>query len=163
MRKIFDFNGKTHPMDDCNNCDRSLTLCLESHQALELTISGAQYHRKLCKFRFYLNFLSLSLFLFHSISDREWGLPLAIAANLHLPYRIKIGLDGFTDFHNMDAFDRRKYNENKLKFHFVGQTIGKNRLFQFFLRLGFFPSEFITFSFSLPIFSAHYYITVEFP
>lgn len=43
-----------------------------------------------------------------SISDKEWGLPLAIAANLHLPYRIQIGLDGFADFQNMDAFDRRK-------------------------------------------------------
>lgn len=42
--------------------------------------------------------------------DNEWGLPLAIAANLHLPYRIKIGLDGFTDFHNMNVnvLDRRK-------------------------------------------------------
>lgn len=40
--------------------------------------------------------------------DKEWGLPLAIAANLHLPYRIKIGLNGFADLHNVDAFDRRK-------------------------------------------------------
>lgn len=41
-------------------------------------------------------------------SDKEWGLPLAIAANLHLPYRIKIGLDGLIENHNVDAFDRRK-------------------------------------------------------
>ncbi|XP_031621510.1 uncharacterized protein LOC116339642 [Contarinia nasturtii] len=39
-------------------------------------------------------------------ADNEYGLPLAIAANLHLPYHIKIGLDNFNNFHNMDAFDR---------------------------------------------------------
>ena len=48
------------------------------------------------------------MFFYRLFSDNEWGLPLAIAANLHFPYRIKIGLDDSTDFHNMDAFDRRK-------------------------------------------------------
>lgn len=39
----------------------------------------------------------------------EWGLPLAIAANLHLPYRIKIGME-LDDLHSMDAIEKRKSN-----------------------------------------------------
>lgn len=47
--------------------------------------------------------LNVLLILF---SDNEWGLPLAIAANLHFPYHINIGLNHSTEY--MDAFDRRK-------------------------------------------------------
>jgi len=38
------------------------------------------------------------IFLFNviKISDDSWGLPLAIAANLHVPYRIEIGTDHLT-------------------------------------------------------------------
>lgn len=42
--------------------------------------------------------LSLSLCLF---ADDNWGLPLAIAANLHIPYRIEIG-DTVRDLHEQD-------------------------------------------------------------
>lgn len=48
-------------------------------------------------------------YVVYSFPDNEWGLPLAIAANLHLPYRIKIGLENFRDLHNIDDVDRRKY------------------------------------------------------
>lgn len=36
-------------------------------------------------------------------------MPLAIAANLHIPYRIKIGLENFRDLHTIDDVDRREY------------------------------------------------------
>lgn len=39
----------------------------------------------------------------------EWGLPLAIAANLHLPYRIRIGLEDLSDLHSIGSTDRCKY------------------------------------------------------
>lgn len=39
----------------------------------------------------------------------EWGLPLAIAANLHMPYRIKIGLNDLNDLHMFDSIDKCKF------------------------------------------------------
>lgn len=50
--------------------------------------------------------LIFSVFLF--LLGNEWGLPLAIAANLHLPYRIKIGLNDIGDLNSFDAMDKCK-------------------------------------------------------
>lgn len=33
------------------------------------------------------------LLLFFAFTEPNWGLPLAIAANLHTPYRIEIGME----------------------------------------------------------------------
>jgi hypothetical protein len=42
-----------------------------------------------------------SVFLF---PEPNWGLPLAVAANLHIPYRIEIGIDGVE---NVNIKDRQ--------------------------------------------------------
>lgn len=39
-----------------------------------------------------------------SFAEPNWGLPLAIAANLHIPYRIEIGID---NMENVDIKDRQ--------------------------------------------------------
>lgn len=40
---------------------------------------------------------------FHSFTGNGFGLPLAVAANLHFPYRIKIGVDQLQDIQVADA------------------------------------------------------------
>lgn len=35
-------------------------------------------------------------------TEPDWGLPLAIAANLHVPYRIKLGVDNLDAVHVKD-------------------------------------------------------------
>lgn len=48
-------------------------------------------------------FTSIGIFnFFHFFSDDEWGLPLAIAANLHVPYRIEIGAQHLRDVQIVD-------------------------------------------------------------
>lgn len=53
-----------------------------------------------------LTFLFLLSFFF---TGENWGLPLAIAANLHIPYRIKIGIDQLEDIQIVDAVGQCKY------------------------------------------------------
>lgn len=47
------------------------------------------------------------------VADENWGMPLAIAANLHIPYKIEIGED-IRDLHAQDKIGKGMYREFEL-------------------------------------------------
>lgn len=61
-------------------------------------------------------FFSLTyIFNFYTFSGDEWGLPLAIAANLHVPYRLEIGAEHLRDVQIVDDVGKG----NSISFHFI--------------------------------------------
>jgi len=54
------------------------------------------------------------------LADNNWGLPLAIATNLHIPYRIEIG-GKIRDLHEQDNPGRGTYNQQKPNVNTTGQ------------------------------------------
>lgn len=74
-------------------------------------------------FHFHTNFICNKILIQHDNSyhlsdpkhlfrflEPDWGLPLAIAANLHVPYRIKLGVD------NLDAIHVKDHNKKGKNF-----------------------------------------------
>lgn len=49
-------------------------------------------------------------FDFYCRLDTSWGLPLALAANLHVPYRIEIGIDDLNHVHIEDKPGKGEFN-----------------------------------------------------
>lgn len=68
------------------------------------------------KFVFHKRHLIFPLSL--SFTEPNWGLPLAIAANLHIPYRIEIGLENI-DKANIE--DVRGKGEKHFRFIFLSE------------------------------------------
>lgn len=44
-------------------------------------------------------------------TESNWGLPLAVAANLHVPYRIEIGVEKLEEINILDKMGKGKKNQ----------------------------------------------------
>lgn len=73
-----------------------------------LRVKKKIWHTNIFFFSVELTFCFYFFFLFF-FAGENWGLPLAIAANLHIPYRIKIGIDQLEDIQIVDAIGQCKY------------------------------------------------------
>jgi hypothetical protein len=51
----------------------------------------------------------ISSFFLYQFSEFNWELPLAIAANLLVPYRIELGIDNLYDIHFNDVNGKGKF------------------------------------------------------
>ncbi|XP_073819053.1 uncharacterized protein isoform X2 [Musca autumnalis] len=87
----YDFN-KTVLLWPCPNMKESSNF-LPSYEAISFAVKSIATK---------LNWTQVDIF----VGDENWALPMAIAANMHIPYKIEIGEDDIRDLHAEDHFGK---------------------------------------------------------